>query len=132
MKIYVAARFAEKEMVNTIYDQLRTAGHEIAVDWTWHKNTNPFSRNINLISEYVAEDSAGIRAADVLILINSPEPGAGVSAELGIAIALHQTTGHPAIYVVGQYVDTNPFFFHPAVKRFDSLAQVIELLGSLS
>ena len=45
MKIYVAARMFEKNEVLRIYKLLRKKGHEISVDWTWHKNIKPYDKN---------------------------------------------------------------------------------------
>lgn len=128
MKIYVAARFTEKETVNKIYDQLRRAGHEITADWTLHKNVKPYDQNIEIVREYAIEDAEGVKAADVLLLLTSPESGSGVSTELGIAIASKELTGYPKIYVIGEYAATNAFFFHPAVEKFDTLEEAIRHL----
>lgn len=128
MKIYVAARFTEKDTVNRIYDKLRKAGHEITADWTLHKNVKPYDQNPKIVREYAIEDAEGVKAADVLLLLTSPESGSGVSTELGIAIASNEMAGHPKIYVIGEYASTNAFFFHPAIERFDTLAEAIKHL----
>jgi hypothetical protein len=129
MKFYIAARFTEKDLVNQIYDRLRAAGHEITADWTLHKNVKPYDQNPELAGAYAKEDADGAKTADIFILLNSPEAGAGVSAELGVAIAYQELTGKPAIYVAGEHMATNAFFFHPAVKRF---ATIDEALNSLT
>jgi hypothetical protein len=126
MKIYVAARFTEKETVNTIYDQLRKAGHEITGDWTLHVNAKPYDQNRDLAGTYALEDAEGVKAADIMLLLSSPEAGTGVSTELGIAIASKELTGHPKIYLIGEYLVANAFYFHPAVEQFDTIEEAIE------
>ncbi len=125
MKIYVAARFTDKEMVQDVYRKLTQAGHNITADWTKHKNVKPYDEHPVQAGEYATEDMSGVMASDVFILFTSAEPGSGVSAELGGAIACNTLTGKPRIYVVGPYAHTNAFFFHPAVyarvDRFDEI-----------
>jgi hypothetical protein len=128
MKIYVAARFTEKSTVQKLYSQLKTQGHEITADWTAHKNVKPYDQNTAIAGEYSAEDAGGVMAADVFLLLTSAEAGAGVSAELGVAIASKQLTGKPRICVAGEHMATNAFFYHPLVERFATVEQALATL----
>jgi hypothetical protein len=128
MRIYVAARFTEKETVLKLYDRLQQLGHEITADWTTHKNVKPYDKNPEIAGVYSKEDAEGVLTADVFLLLTSPEPGAGVSAELGVAIASRQLTGKPMIYVAGGHLETNAFFYHPAVERFGNVEDAIAKL----
>ena len=129
MKIYVAARFSDKENVQFAYDKLTELGHEITADWTKHKNVKPYYDHPEETGDYAAEDMTGVLESDVFILFTSTEPGSGVSAELGGAIACNQLSGKPKIYVVGDNLHTNAFFFHPAIcNRLNNLAEVLKEL----
>ena len=129
MKIYIAARFTEKAMVQVLYKQLRTLGHTITADWTQHSNVKPYNEHPKEAGEYAVEDLQGTIESDVFIYFTSPEVGAGLSAELGAALASHVRTGAPQIYVVGDYAATNAFHYHPAIKRVETIEAV---LGELS
>jgi hypothetical protein len=128
MKIYVAARFTEKETVLNLYNRLQKLGHVITADWTVHKNVKPYDENPDITGDYSQEDADGVLAADVFLLLTSPEPGSGVSAELGAAIASRQLTGKPLIYVAGEHLATNAFFYHPLVERFNNLDDALAKL----
>lgn len=43
MKIYVAARFHEKERVKTIYQKLQEMGHTTTTDWTVCQTSCPIA-----------------------------------------------------------------------------------------
>jgi nucleoside 2-deoxyribosyltransferase len=128
MRIYVAARFTEKDAVNNLYERLRKAGHEITTDWTVHENVKPYNKHPERASAYSKEDADGVMMADIFLLITSPEAGSGVSAELGVAIASKELTGKPQIYVAGEHMATNSFFYHPTVTRFANLEDALAAL----
>lgn len=126
MKIYVAARFHDKEKVKEIYTLLKQNGHEISADWTWHTKFNPYSKHVQEVKSYATEDIEGIKNCDVFILLTSKEAGAGSSTELGAALSLTLQTDKPKIYVIGEYIDENMFFFHPAVKIRKNVNEVLK------
>ena len=125
MKIYVAARFHEKDEVRRIYKLMIDKGHTITADWTKHKNVKPYSDNPKEAGNYSVEDMQGTLDSDVFIIISSKEAGGGVSAELGAAIAHHVASGKPKVYAVGPYFDPNAFYFHPSVTRCVSIAEIL-------
>ncbi len=63
----------------------------------------------------------GSRRCDIFILITD-ESGAGMYTELGAALTSKRTK----IYVIGNYLDRSVFFFHPKVKRFETINEVLE------
>jgi hypothetical protein len=125
MNIYVAARFYAKDEVLHIYQSLWAKKHTITADWTKHKSVKPYTQNQAEAGAYAVEDLHGAMDCDVFILLTSEQAGGGVSAELGAALAHNRLKGKPIIYVVGQFLDQNAFYFHPAVERRSTVAQVL-------
>lgn len=126
MKVYVAARFYEKELVLQVYKLLQEAGHEISADWTMHKNIKPYSQNLETAKDYAVEDIEGVRKSDIFILLLGDQPGTGVSTELGVAIMSFLTFAKPKIYLVGNQLDQNFCFFHPVVIRKKTIGDVLQ------
>ncbi len=126
MKVYIAARFFEKNKVREIYKQLTDKGHTISADWTVHLNAKPYDKNRELSRDYAIEDINGVKDCDIFILITSEEIGAGTSTELGAAIMSHITRGKPKIYIVGEYISKNFCFFHPSVIHRTSINDVLK------
>lgn len=130
MKIYVAAKFNDKERVKSVYALLQEAGHTITADWTDHKPTDPFSANKELSEFYAEKDIAGVLVADVFILLSNDSPSMGASAELGAAIASYISLKKPQIFVVGPHFDTNFAFYHPAVQQKTTIKDVLLCLNN--
>lgn len=131
MKVYVAAKFNDKERVKAVYDQLKQAGHIITHEWVHNKQSYPFSHDPLFTAHCAAQDIEGVRSADVFILLSNAEPSMGASAELGAAIATFLEFKKPYIYVVGPHFDTNFCFYHPAVIRKDSVEDVLFDMNNL-
>jgi nucleoside 2-deoxyribosyltransferase len=131
MKVYIAARFFDKEKVKEIYKRLRKDGHEISADWTWHINSKPYSDNPERCRDYSMEDLNGVFDCDIFILLTNEEAGAGTSTELGAAIALSATSKKPKIYVVGEDIGNNMFYFHPSVNIRKTMDEVYVELRKL-
>ncbi len=128
MKIYVAGRMSERDEVKRIYALLKKSGHEISVDWTWHKNIKPYDKNSKVARDYSIEDMDGVIDCDIFILLTSESPGSGSAGELGAAILSQIKLGKPKIYVVGQYMGNNFFYFHPTVVRRNTIDEVLKEL----
>jgi len=126
MKIYVAARFQDKEKVKEIYKKLKDRGHTISGDWTNHTHTKPYKENQELSKEYSIEDMNNILNCDVFILLTNQEPGIGSTTELGGALALYIKNKSPKVYIVGDNLDGNMFYFHPEVNVKSTLEEVLE------
>lgn len=116
MKIYVAARIFEIEKVRYIYRLLEKSGHQIAADWTYHKNIKPYDKHPKFAKDYAEEDMDGVKNCDIFILLTSEETGSGNAGELGAAILSFLLRGKPKIYVVGSHMGKNFFYFHPTVN----------------
>lgn len=131
MKIYVAAKFDDKERVKRVYELLKQAGHTITHEWVHNKASYPFSADPVFTAQCAAQDIEGVQRAEVFILLSNAEPSMGASAELGAAIAFFLTFKKPHIYIVGPHFDVNFCFYHPAVIRTDSIDDVLCHMNSL-
>ena len=130
MKIYVAGRFTEKEMakVREVMRKLREMGHEITVDWTKHIpiHKDGYSKHLQLAEQYAIEDIKGVIESDVFILLTTDDIGTGMHVELGAAIASFKLRRKPTIYVVGKHIDKCLFYYHPSVKRRNTIEEVLQ------
>jgi hypothetical protein len=68
--------------------------------------------------------------ADVFVLLTSDQTGSGSAGELGAAIASQMLSNKPQIYVVGQQMGNNCFYFHPTVNRVETIEDVLADLTS--
>lgn len=125
MKFYIASRFTEKNEVGRIYQLLQDKGHEITADWTLHKNIKPYDQNYEIAKGYAIEDMDGVINCDVFVLITSENTGSGSAGELGAAILSNVKLGMPKIYVIGEHMGNNFFYFHPSVKRMKTIDDVL-------
>lgn len=125
MKVYVAARTSDRKEVKNLNKLLQQKGFEVS-DWTWHKNTKPYTKHKKLSKDYSVEDIKNILNSDVFILLTNKTPGFGSTTELGVALASFELTKKPIIYVVGQHIETNMFYFHPAVNLRKSIKELLK------
>ncbi len=128
MKFYIAARFTEKNEVLKIYKLLQDNGHEITADWTLHKAIKPYDQNAEIAKDYAIEDMNGVINCDVFVLLTNENTGSGSAGELGAAILAQVKFGKPKIYVIGEHMGNNFFYFHPSVTRLNTIEEVLEEL----
>ncbi len=126
VKVYVASRFNNQQKVKEIYRELIENGFEITVDWTKHKKVKPYEKNPKMSEKYSKEDIEGVKDSDILILLTTENPGKGMFVEMGAAIIVNILTGKPKIYIIGDYNKQSLFYFHPNVKRLNTIEDVIE------
>lgn len=100
-KVYVAAKFTEKDRVRALYTALKEAGHTITFDWT----TGEVVGNELEAFRAAQNDLAGVHDADVVVLLPHAY-SRGAYVELGYALALNKK-----IIVVGgpEYRDLSVF-----------------------
>ena len=132
MKFYIASKFEDREIVKEYIVKLTNEGHEVSYDWTDHKQAKPYSQHPNISQEHAITDMNGVLDADIFILISSPEKGAGYSSELGAAIAAKELRGKPEVLVLGEHLDLNMFYFHPHVKRYGTIEEIIAYLKTIT
>jgi nucleoside 2-deoxyribosyltransferase len=71
-------------------------------------------------------DIQGVIDCDVYVICSDNEKAdKGMYVELGAALALHETTGVPRIYLVGKMNHMSVFYFHSAVTRVDTIEDVL-------
>lgn len=80
MKLYVAGSWNDREYIKKIMIGLENRGFEITEDWTTHVNSNESTR-------YAELDVAGVKKADILVLVNSSFISSGKYWECGMAFA---------------------------------------------
>jgi hypothetical protein len=129
MKVYVAARFYEKDRVRKLYASLKEQGHTITLDWTLCNPEKPYRAHLDGARVCAEHAIAGVKECDVFIYLSSTEIGGGSSAELGVALMAHLFGKCPHIYVVGPHLEQNICFYHPAVQIKDSISEVLQDLA---
>lgn len=128
MKFYVASSINNKNEVQDVFDALKTKGHEVTTDWTLTDDIPQGLRGSkrDYVRSIAKRDFEGIRECDVFILISKPSEGRSMYVELGLAIAMHEATGKPSVFVVGPDNNESVFYFHPGVQCVGSLDEVLE------
>jgi len=136
MKIFVSGQINDIENVRLVQQKLIDAGHEITHDWTRNETGDKMLggdenklANIDEASRRAVLDIDAVLDAEVHIACTDNElPGKGMYVELGAAIALNETRSSPRVFLVGKLNHMSIFYFHPSVKIFDTIDQVIEEL----
>ena len=123
-KVYISARFNEKEEVIRIAKVLEKWDYKVISDWIYHKPIKPYGKNQELSKEYSIDDINNSTQSDYFILLTS-EGGTGMYVELGSAIEHCVKDGKPEIYVIGNHLDRCMFYFHPVVKRMKNIEDLI-------
>jgi nucleoside 2-deoxyribosyltransferase len=128
LNVYLAANGREIETTRKAMQAIRDAGHRITHDWTVgienQRPADPVERE-RVRQAAALADVAGIRAADVLVLLDH-DKGFGMYVEMGVAIGL----GKPVIVVDERYHQV--FFSLPTVRLAETVEQAIALLSAVS
>jgi hypothetical protein len=126
MKIYISTQFERSGEIRELSRIFAKKGHEPVNNWIDHIPIKPYAENSKTAKEYAIEDILDALNCDAFILLCGERKGDGMHVELGAAIASAIKTGRPKIYIVGKTNDSNLFYFHPAVKRVDSIEEVLK------
>lgn len=127
MKFYIASRVKNKELVESIHQRLTILGHETLSTWVGEKNMTPYEDHVEEAQKLAIQCINAVKECDVFVLI-SDDTGSGMYTEMGVALS-RSAENKPKIYVIGDYVNRSAFFFHPSVKRFESIDQVFKDLA---
>lgn len=130
MRIYVASKWARRELTRDIMAVLVTLGHTIAYDWTHHKETKSSEKEY---ADEAAADVAGIRSADLFIAdMDDPAyPYRGTFFEMGVAVG-----ANIPVVIVTPYVTFDPknVAFHsncfttlPSILRVRTFTEALEV-----
>lgn len=125
MKFYIASRFADKDKVKAMNAKVIAVGHELIGDWTDHVQIKPYNKDPKRSKEYAVYDFNSAMEADVFVLLTSEVPGAGSSTEFGAALAMSVKFSKPIVYVIGNYIGSNLFNFHPSVRVKKTFEEVL-------
>ncbi len=110
--------------------RIEELGHEVSYDWTTHKPIKPYSQNAQMAAQYSNNELEGILECDIFIYL-SDKKGTTLPMEYGAALILAKKTGMILVYAVGEFNDKSPWFFHPLVKRKDSIDEVIKEISRM-
>lgn len=124
VRIYVAAPLAAVALVESVHRQLLEAGHELTLDWT---------RDMSMVAQFASQPvrSAhmasgmirGIQAADAVLVLATEHDGRGMFVELGAALAEAERGSLDHIAVIGTILRESVFYFHPLVRRCETLQE---------
>lgn len=121
MKVYIAGPWADRELVKVISQGFDDRGVEITHRW-WDFEGD--YSEVEKMAEYARLDLEGVRAADVLVLINTRK-SEGKAVEQGLALAW----GKPIIGVGEKGAESKNVFHHlPAYTWVDDPSGVWEIL----
>lgn len=120
MKFYIASRIKKANQVEKITQKLKSLGHSITFDWTKQPNLRPYDKNLKQSATISKQSLSAIKSCDFFVLLTD-QAGTGMHTELGIALAENKK-----IFVVGKHLNTNIFFFHPNVKRLNSITDLLK------
>ena len=126
MKVYIAAKFKDKEKVKKLNELFKKKGYKLSGDWTDHIQVSPYNKEPKRSTAYAIEDMNGAKNCDVFILLTNEVGGTGSSTELGAAILSHILFNKPKIYVVGKDIGVNMFYFHPSVNQRKTIEDVLK------
>ena len=115
MKFYISSRTKEANQTKKIIQKLKSLGYSITLDWTKQTNLKPYNKNSKQSAIFSKRVTSAIKTCDSFILLTD-QAGTGMHTELGIAIAEKKK-----IFIIGKHSNTNVFFFHPNIKRLNSI-----------
>ena len=126
-KVYIAARWVEREKMPEIAEELEVRGHSITHEW-W--KFEALESNPEKMKEFGQQDVMGVFKSDLVLLINSGK-SEGKAVEQGLAIAL----GRP-IVAVGKRGEHSQNVFHYLedyrwVENLEQAYETIERIGRI-
>ncbi len=124
MKFYVTGRSSNYALVQSLFQTIKSMGHQIVFEWTDLPMIKPYAEHQIQAAEYSTQGIQGVVEADVYILLADRE-GNGVFTELGAALASHAIKNTPRIFAVNeanQYASM--FHYHPSISWKKNLEEV--------
>lgn len=119
MKIYVAAKWCDRETVRLIYSRLVAAGHCITLDWTHHENDSLEDK-----IRWAELDIEGVRQCDCLVAVFQYERHQrGAFMEVGAALAWSKP-----VIVIGKAENTSTLLHHPLVVKVDNVGECLDFI----
>jgi nucleoside 2-deoxyribosyltransferase len=126
MKIYIAAPWKDKALMNERAKPFEDAGHTITWKWWETDNIPEGADRDGELKEQAKNDHNGVRKADALVLFNTAK-SEGKAVEQGIAIE----RGIP-IVAIGTLGDGTSFNVFHYLKYYEWVNSVNEAISALS
>lgn len=130
MKFFISGQIDDIPAVRDVMSQVTDAGHSITHDWTASDIMLGGNNKFNDLAETARRaraDIQGVLDCDVYVLCSSNEKqGKGMYVELGTALGRAQAGENVRLYVIGELNHSSIFYLHPAVKRLDTIVDVLE------
>ncbi len=129
MKIYVAGKWEQRELINGFIRRLKALGYQITHNWT-HEDDSGLEGEAreNYLVSCAQDDLEGVLRADVLLVFHHPG-GQGLFVEVGAALA----TRRIPVLVIGDDGGRTPIFYRlPQVKRMETWDEVLRELARLA
>lgn len=125
MRIYVVGALADLERVREVQDVVVAAGHEVVLDWTRASDADlrEYGSQAAAAEQVARADLEAVLGADAVLVVDTDRPGRGMYVELGAALARAARGESVQIVVLGPEADGSVFYFHPAVRRYDSVEE---------
>ena len=126
MKVFISGQLNDKSVVRDAFEQFRRIGAHITHDWTVTDDLADKSSSPSEAGRRAAADIEGVVQSDLYVLLSdNARAGKGMYAELGAALALKETRGSPEVCVVGRLNHASIFYFHPLVRHFCSVEELL-------
>lgn len=130
MKIYLAAKYKNRDAMLVVAGMLAAQGHQITSRWLTgaHKFANGDVEDREKAHKFAATDLDDVRNSDYFVLFNlpvdKPEPSSGRHVELGYAFALKKE-----VYIVGG-INSHCIFYALADKIFESVEALLHFTAT--
>ncbi|AKU16431.1 hypothetical protein [Luteipulveratus mongoliensis] len=130
MKVYVAGPVADAATVRAVQSEVVAAGHELTLDWTSDLSFSESFASMPDRSAQMAQDEiSAVLKADAVLVIASQHDGRGMFVELGAALARAEVGTLDHVVVVGPIQHESVFYFHPKVRRVQTVGEWLEQVG---
>ena len=130
---FVSGSIRHKDAIREIFAAIEAEGHYITHDWTRTDDIGVKRENSVEAGLRAEADINGVLRADVYVLDSSNESiGKFMYGELSVAIAAQQLGDGPqAIYIIGPLNHDSIVYYHPAVRRVDTIEEVLQEVATL-
>lgn len=126
MKLYLASRFADRDMLRPIRDKIFYMGHECTNTWLDESTRSPYLSHEEFHRKLAIKDLMEIAAADAIVrFVHEVSSTGGADTELGFALAQYQ---RKLIWIVGP---SRNVFHTLADRRFDTNEEFLAHLATV-
>jgi len=118
MKIFVSAKWEDRERAKYVMEELTKLGHTITYDWTKYESDNPTD-----LSMFALRDMGGVFDCDCLVVITIDDYSyRGLYCEVGAALVWWKP-----VYIIGNAGDRCIFWNHPCVRKIASIDALLAI-----